>query len=95
MSRLAQLVADACTGLSIQERCPDAQWEAIATHCGDAEIAEIKERIASLKAELATVEKWDGDTQDEIHIAISRFSHLLRLANSGPGYHPPSQSTSV
>jgi len=31
--------------------------------------------------ELASVEEWDGDTQDEINIAISRFSQLLKFAS--------------
>ncbi len=36
------------------------------------------ERIARLKAELETTEDWDGDTRDDIHAAIYRFSQLLR-----------------
>ena len=38
-------------------------------------------RNTSLKAELVSVEDWDGDTQDEINVAIFRFSNLLRLAS--------------
>ena len=30
------------------------------SQCGPAEIVEIKERIAALKAELGTIEEWDG-----------------------------------
>jgi hypothetical protein len=84
MSKLSALIDDARAGLSVQERIPEARWNAIATHCGAPEIAEIKARIAALKAELATVEEWDGDTQDEIHLAISSFNRLLALTGTPP-----------
>jgi hypothetical protein len=48
------------------------------------EIAEIERRIESLRAELETVEAWDGDTRDEIHLAIYQFSQLLRMAGGAP-----------
>jgi hypothetical protein len=35
-----------------------------------------------LKAELATIQEWDGDTQDDIHLSISRFSCLLVLTGT-------------
>jgi hypothetical protein len=54
---------------------------AIAKQCGSDEIAETRARIEALKTESASVEKWDGDTQDEINIAIFRFSQLLKLAS--------------
>lgn len=79
MSKLAALIAEASSGLSPQERIPDDKWAAIANRCGVDEIAEIKARIEALKTELESVEEWDGDTQDEIHMAIARFSMLLRL----------------
>jgi hypothetical protein len=41
-------------------------------------------RIAALNAELASVEEWDGDTQDDIYLAISRFSRLLVLIGTPP-----------
>jgi len=80
MSQLSRLIAEASAGLSIQESIPQARWDAIAERCQADEIAEIRERIDSLKLELASVEEWDGDTQDEINIAISKFLSLLRLA---------------
>jgi len=80
MSKLSALIAEARAGLSIQERIPEARWEAIAKRCRSEEIADIRERIASLKLELASVEEWDGDTQDEISLAIFKFSYLLKLA---------------
>lgn len=84
MSKLSALIADAKAGLSAWERIPEGRWNAIAGHCGAPEVAEIKARIAALKAELATVEEWDGDTQDDIHLAISSFSRLLLLAGTPP-----------
>lgn len=80
MSKLSTLIDNARAGLSIQQSIPGARWDAIAKHCGTQEIEEIKARIIALKEKLATVEEWDGDTQDDIHVAISRFSHLLELA---------------
>ncbi|GAA0423969.1 hypothetical protein ACFOY5_13255 [Massilia aurea] len=82
MSKLSALIDDAKVGLSIQERIPEARWNAIAAHCGAPEVAEIKARIAALKAELATIQEWDGDTQDDIHLSISRFSCLLVLTGT-------------
>lgn len=82
MSKLSVLINDAKAGLSIQQHIPDARWDAIAEQCGQVEIAEIEARIASLKAELATVEEWDGETQDDIHFAIYRFSRLLKLTGT-------------
>jgi hypothetical protein len=82
MSKLSALIDDAKVGHSIQERIPEARWNAIAAHCGAPEVAEIKARIAALKAELATIQEWDGDTQDDIHLSISRFSCLLVLTGT-------------
>ena len=77
------LIDDARAGLSIQQGIPGVRWDAIASHCGPSEIEEIKARIIALKEELATVEEWDGDTQDDIHFAIARFSRLLELTDLG------------
>ncbi|WP_349254553.1 MULTISPECIES: hypothetical protein [unclassified Pseudomonas] len=84
MSRLSTLIAEARSGLSIQERIPDERWVAIASQCEAAEIAEIERRIMCLRAELEMVEEWDGDTIDDINIAISHFSQLLNIATRGP-----------
>lgn len=78
MSKLAELIAEAQAGLSIQERISEEKWAAIAAQCGAAEAAEVRERIAPLKAELETIEDWDGDTRDDINAAIYRFTQLLR-----------------
>lgn len=88
MSKLSALIDDARIGLSVQQSIPPAQWDAIAKQCGEGEITEIKARIDALRAELATVEGWDGDTMDDINIAISRFSRLLALAAVSPDAGP-------
>ena len=82
MSNLQKQIADARSGLSVQEKISDVGWQAIAEQCGAAEIEEIEQRIARLRAELETVEEWDGDTQDDIHLAISSFTRLLRSAEA-------------
>lgn len=84
MSRLSTLIAEARSGLSIQEQIPYKKWAAIASQCGAEEIAEIERRIVSLRAELETIEAWDGDTMDDINIAIILFSQLLRMAAGAP-----------
>lgn len=83
MSNLQKLIANARSGLSVQEKISDDSWQAIARQCGAPEIEEIEQRIARLRAELETVEEWDGDTQDDIHLAISSFTRLLRSAKAG------------
>lgn len=82
MSNLQKLIENAKSGLSVQEKISAEDWQAIAKQCGAPEIAEIEQRIARLRAELETVEEWDGDTQDDIHLAISRFTQLLRFAKA-------------
>ena len=82
MSNLQKLIENAKSGLSVQEKISDEDWQAIAKQCGASEIAEIEQRIARLRAELETIEEWDGDTQDDIHLAISRFTRLLRSAKA-------------
>ena len=82
MSNLQKLIENAKSGLSVQEKISGEDWQAIAKQCGASEIEEIEQRIARLRAELETVEEWDGDTQDDIHLAISRFTQLLRSAKA-------------
>ncbi|MDD1002738.1 hypothetical protein [Pseudomonas sp. TNT2022 ID642] len=83
MSKLSAMIAQASVGLSVQQRISDEKWTAIAQQCGDEEVAEIRGRIDALRAELSTVEDWDGDTQDEIHLAIAQFTWMLELASNG------------
>ncbi|WP_404939625.1 hypothetical protein P7C00_14440 [Pseudomonas sp. JDS08PS003] len=82
MSQLTALIAQAKAGLSVQQNIPQERWEAIATQCGAEEIAEIKTRIASLKAAREAVEDWDGDTRDDLYFAIVNFTRLLELASA-------------
>lgn len=82
MSNLQKLILEAKNGLSVQERIPDNKWLEIAELCGPAEIAEIEFRIENLRAELVSVEKWDGDTQDDINLAIYKFKQLLDAAKA-------------
>lgn len=82
MSNLQKLIENAKSGLSVQEKISDEDWQAIAKQCGASEITDIEQRIARLRAELETVEEWDGDTQDDIHLTISRFTQLLRSAKA-------------
>ena len=80
MSDLQKILVSAKTGLSPWEPIPQSQWETIAAQCGPAEVAELKERIAALHAELQTIEEWDGDTKDDIHKTIHFFREILALA---------------
>lgn len=82
MSQLTALIAQAQAGLSVQQNIPQERWEAIATQCGTEEIAEIKTRIASFKADREAVEDWDGDTRDDLYFAIADFTRLLELASA-------------
>ncbi|MGY2292730.1 hypothetical protein ACW9H6_25745 [Pseudomonas sp. SDO528_S397] len=87
MSNLQNLIVNARSGLALDEKISDEAWQAIAEQCG---AAEIEQRIASLRADLETVEEWDGDTQDDIHLAIYRFTQLLRAkARVKPIAEPP------
>jgi len=79
MSRLQNLLLQAKEGLQPWERIPGTKLPAIAAQCGVAELAEIRARIGALQQELATVEDWDGDTQDDIHLTINFFSKLADL----------------
>ena len=82
MSHLQNLLLQAKEGLQPWERIPDAKLPIIVAQCGVAELAEIHARIDSLREELATIEEWDGDTQDDIHLAISFFSKLADLVEN-------------
>jgi len=82
MNKLQELIEKARSGLSVQENISDAGWQAIATQCGAAELAEIQERIIKLRAELEIVEEWDGDTQDDLYFAISTLTRLLETVTN-------------
>lgn len=80
MSRLQNLLLEAKAGLEPWEQIPESRLSTIAEQCGIAEVAEIQERINALKFELTMVEDWDGDTQDDIHLAIAFFNKLAEMA---------------
>jgi hypothetical protein len=82
MSNLQKLIMSARGGLSVQEKISDEKWLEIATLCGPAETAEIEIRINDLRAELETIEDWDGDTQDDVNSAIYKFKLLLETARA-------------
>ncbi|MBC2383906.1 hypothetical protein PsexTeo8_60940 (plasmid) [Pseudomonas extremaustralis] len=82
MSQLTALIKQASEGLCVQQSISPIGWEIIAKQCGAAEIAEIKTRIASLKAAREAVEEWDGDTRDDLYFAIANFTRLLELATA-------------
>ncbi len=82
MSKLTALIEQAREGLSIQQNISPIGWELISRQCGAEEIAEIKTRIASLKAAREAVEDWDGDTRDDLYFAIAHFTRLLELATA-------------
>jgi len=82
MSRLQNLLLQAKEGLQPLDRIPESKLPTIAAQCDAAELAEIRERIDALKAELVTVEDWDGDTQDDIHLALSFFNNLADLVKN-------------
>ncbi|MBT0570364.1 hypothetical protein KIK84_08495 [Curvibacter sp. CHRR-16] len=81
MSNLQSLLLTAKEGLAIGQSIPQTRSPAIAAKCGPTEVAEIHIRIAKLRAELEAVEEWDGETQDDIHVAIDFFTQLAALCS--------------
>ena len=81
MSNLQSLLLTAKDGLALGQSIPQSRWAAIAAKCGPTELAEIQIRIAKLRSELVAVEEWDGDTQDDIHVAIDFFTQLAALCS--------------
>lgn len=79
MSELQSILMTAKEGLALGQSIPQSRWAAIAAQCGKNEIVEIHQRISKLQMELETIEDWDGDTQDDIHIAIDFFTRLAAM----------------
>lgn len=77
MSNLQKILEQAKLGLKPWEPIPQAQWQAIAAKCGQAEFQDIERRIQKLKNELAETPDWDGDTQDDINSALWFMKSLL------------------
>ncbi|KQV59492.1 hypothetical protein ASE26_27400 [Duganella sp. Root198D2] len=82
MSRLQNLLLEAKAGLEPRERISSSKLSTIAMLCGTSELAEIQDRINALRIELTTVEDWDGDTQDDIHLAIEFFNKLAGMVGN-------------
>jgi hypothetical protein len=79
MSDLQNSLVTAKSGLTLWERIPPSRWAQIASSCGPAEIAELRERIAKLEVELQSIEEWDGDTQDDIHRTIDFLREIIAM----------------
>jgi hypothetical protein len=79
VSRLQQILSAAKIGLEPWEPIPRSAWPAIAAQCGPTERDEVETRLAALRTERASVEEWDGDTQDDISSAIQFFEELRLL----------------
>ena len=84
MSRWTQLIEQhrAAHDLGPWGRIPEAQWPLLASQCGPAEIAEVKQRLAELDGAAQEVPDWDGDTQDDIAHARMLLTAILRLADT-------------
>ena len=77
MNKLTNLFIAARKGLSPYDRTPDAALTSIANQCGRDEIASIHIQLKQLKAELIMCPEWDGDTQDQIWLAIQMLRTLM------------------
>ena len=75
MSNLQKILEQAKAGMKPWQPIPKAQWQAIAADCGQ----DIERRILNLRNELAETPEWDGDTQDDINLALWFFKSLLEF----------------
>lgn len=82
--KLQRLLLEAKGDLPPWQGIPEAKWSWIASRCGPEELAALRERIAELEAELATVEDWDGDTRDDIHKALHMFRQIAAAVAKAP-----------
>jgi hypothetical protein len=79
LSNLQRILLAATEGLALGQQIPSSRWPVIAEQCGTEEVTEIRSRITQLQQELAQVEEWDGDTQDDINGAIYAFEQVILL----------------
>lgn len=77
MRKLQKLIAAEYINSSPQSKLSSTAIPRIASKCRKDEIAEAHILIKQLKAELATIPDWDGDTQDDIWRAIELFKAIL------------------
>ncbi|GAA5784351.1 hypothetical protein YWS52_06700 [Chitiniphilus shinanonensis] len=52
------------------DRISNSKLPITAAQCCVAKLTEIREQIGALSAELAAVEDWDEDTQDDIYLRL-------------------------
>lgn len=60
----------------------DEKWRALATQCGAAERAEIRQRIQSLEAMSLEADEGDDEQRDDIRFAIDNLNLLLSLSEA-------------
>lgn len=60
----------------------DEKWRALATQCGAAERAEIRQRIQSLEAMSLEADEGDDEQRDDIRCAIDNLNLLLSLSEA-------------
>lgn len=77
MRKLQKLIAAELTTFSPYSRLPSSAISRIASKCRKDEIADAHILLKELKAELATVPEWDGDTHDDIWRTIELFRAIL------------------
>lgn len=77
MSKLQRLIAAERTTFSPYSSLSPESISRIALKCRKDEVADAHILIKQLKAELATVPDWDGDTQDDIWRAIEQYRAIL------------------
>ncbi|WP_338556903.1 hypothetical protein [Erwinia sp. E_sp_B04_7] len=77
MRKLQKLIAAENTLSSPSFSLSSTAISCIASKCRKDEVADAHILIKQLKAELATVSDWDGDTQDDIWKSIELFRAIL------------------
>lgn len=77
MRKLQKLIAAEYTNPPPQSKLSSTAIPRIASKCRKDEIADAYILIKQLKAELATVPDWDGDTQDDIWRTIELLRAIL------------------
>ncbi|WP_033738000.1 hypothetical protein [Pantoea stewartii] len=77
MRKLQKLITAEYTNHPSQSNLPTTAITRIASKCRKDEVADAHILIKQLKAELAIVPDWDGDTQDDIWKAIELFRSIL------------------
>ncbi|WP_392560304.1 hypothetical protein [Orbus mooreae] len=77
MRKLQKLIATERSKLSPYSNLSSKAISRIASKCRKDEIADAHILIKELKAELATLPDWDGDTHDDIWRTIELFKSIL------------------